>query len=126
MSIVVDSGLGVIDKFEPSIFDAIDVDEELTPVVESYGMGGEDFGWGEEVFVGVGPVSSREEVFDGVLDAVAEVGDGVAELLEDGNAGVARVMIGPEGADEFLEVLDAFFAKGIVVEAGKVLHGKVW
>ena len=95
MSIVVDRGLGIVDELYPSVFYAIDVDEQSAPVVEGNGLSGKDLRRRVKALVGIASISSGEQIFHGVIDAIVQIGDGIAELFKDGDAGIAGVVVGP-------------------------------
>lgn len=61
-------------------------------------------------------VCLRKECFDVKSSFVTQIGQGEDYLLQDSDARIVRVVIGPNVSAQFLDITDAFEAKRLVVK----------
>jgi hypothetical protein len=96
---VIERRLGGAEGLDPGVGDAFEVEELAAQVSLGDRGAGEDLRGARQ---GDRGVAAGDEVGDGVVDAIAEVGDRITQLLEDGDPGVVGVEVGPLGAGEAL------------------------
>lgn len=101
---------GLAHGLDPGVLDALDVDHELAQVEQGDGPRAEDLRRGVEIR----RAGLAEEVGQVVGGAVGDVGEGVTQLLEDRDAGIVVVEVGPQVAGEALELAQARGAQGRV------------
>ena len=109
------------ERQQPRVFHAFGFDEKLAVIRNSYRFGRQNFFGPEELprerlcVPGFG-----EQIFDGQVDAVAEIGDGIGQQFEHRNARVVRVVVGPYFAAHFGNVIqpELFQERKIQVVAG--------
>ena len=102
---VIDRDLRLGRRLDPHGLDALDVEHQLAQVRVGHRVAGEDRGR-----PGQRSLAAREQVGHRVRDAIAEVGERVAQLLEDRDPRVVGVEVGPLPTGEAPELPQMAFA----------------
>src|SRR6266566_8633944 len=109
---------------DPRVAYAGNVNQELAQVVERDGIADQHLVREVEVSGALGDaiVDLREDVADGIGGAPPEVGARVRHQLEEGDAGIVNVVVGPHVVREALDVPQAFGPEGLVELAPRSRH----
>src|SRR5215831_15936331 len=110
----------VCDWDQPGILEAFNVVvKQLAVVAGGDRVAGENAIAGVESLLGL-PAAGRgsEDVWDFEVGAVRKFGEGVTELLKDGDARIMFVVIGPQVAAKILAVTETTTHKLVVVRGG--------
>ena len=108
----------------PGVAHRVQVDQQAPEIVGRGRVDRQDLTGAEKRLVGirltaVGRGDFRgEDVLDVPARPVGQVGDGVAERLQDGDARIVGVVIGPKGAPHLLDEADPFPAQAVVILGG--------
>ena len=80
------------------------IEHQLAVIIEGHGRAGQYVLRLEELIVVANlAIGLGEHIFDGELPAIAQLGQGIAQLIQDGDAGIAVVVIAPDQAHHGLE-----------------------
>ena len=87
-------------RFDPGVVDAFDVQHKFSQVRQGDRLAGQNLGGTEQALAGIAVAGVALAVFSQqvgqlVSDSVSQIGDGIAELFQDRDAGIVGVEIGP-------------------------------
>lgn len=66
----------------------------------------------------------RQQVFEIVVDTIAQIRQGVADLFQNGDAGIMDIEIRPQRAGQVFKMADTFLAQEVVVEDSILRKGR--
>jgi hypothetical protein len=101
------AGDRVVGNLDPRVLHAGHVDDELAQILDRDRAARKDRRRREQAGIGVAP-PARQQIGQLVLAPVAEISQRIAQLLEDRDARIVDVEVGPRGAGHPLQGAEAF------------------